>query len=118
MTANNTPANSISKNKNDTKVVFVETMNQFGNKINNNNNKFRNNDTSDMFRNNNNNNKRAIESDKVDPRIVSLDYELIDKVWSQEFIDEYKKNKQGMSGSQIPVLSVLCHLTCLFPVIN
>ena len=116
---NNTPANSISKNKNATRVVFEETMNEFGNRINNNNNKFRNIDTRDMFRNNNNNNKRAIEPDEGDPRIVSLDYELIDKVWSQEFIGEYKKkNKQGMSGCQIPVLSVLCHLARLFPVIK
>ena len=122
---NNTPTKSnghtisISKNKNETKVVFLETTAQFGNKNSNNNIKFGNNDTNYEFRENSNFRnvkKRSIEPDEGDPRIVSLDYELINKVWPQEFIDEYKKkNKQGMSGCKSPVLSVLCYyLTCLF----
>ena len=108
---------SINMNKNETRVVFLEATAGFGNKNTNNNNKFVYNDYNTSNNNMRKVKKRSIEPDEGDPRIVSLDYELINEVWPQEFIDEYKKNKQGMSGCQFPVLSVFCCLTCLFPVI-
>ena len=107
----------ISKNEKETRVVLVAETTEFKNENIDNKKKFKNN-TSKELRNNSINlskmKKRSIESDAGNPRIVSLDYDLIDEVWTQEFVDEYKKNKQGMSGCQIPVLSVLCYLTCLF----
>ena len=108
--------NSISKKENETWVVFVAEATELKNENrnnNNNNNKFRNNHTSNELKNISKMKKRSTELNEGDSRIVSLDYDLIDKVWPQEYIDGYKKKKQGMSGSLSPVLSVLCYLTCL-----
>ena len=108
------------KNSSTNRHILVEGSKRSETRHNNtfsNNNKFRNKNTSNELKKISKMKKRSIESDEVDPRIFSLDYDLIDEVWPQEFIEKFKKNKQGMSGCQFSFLSVFCYLTCLLPVI-